>query len=69
MMSEPIQPGNKNLPDFKELNDRVIAGPSTSGPTLVIKTNLDPQDPTTDNPYFQKESKSSKKQFENYFEQ
>lgn len=68
-MSEPFQPGNKKLPDFNELNDRVIAEPSASGPTLVIKTNLDPKDPTVDNPYFQNESKTSNKQFEDYFEQ
>ena len=36
-MIEPQQPGNKNLPDFKELNDRVIAERSTSEPVLVIK--------------------------------
>ncbi len=69
MMSEPIQPGNKKLPDFNELNDRLIAEPSNTGPTLVIKTNLDPKDSTTENPYFQHDSKSSKKQFEDYFEQ
>ncbi|MBD1381656.1 hypothetical protein [Metabacillus arenae] len=31
---------NKNMPDFKQLSDRIIAEPSTS-PQLVIKTNLD----------------------------
>ena len=50
-MTAPLQPGNKNLPDFNELNDRVIAERSTSGPVLVIKTNLDPEDPSVENPY------------------
>ena len=45
-MTEPKQPGNKELPDFNELNDRLIAERRTSGPTLVIKTNLDPKDST-----------------------
>jgi hypothetical protein len=69
MMSEPIQPGNNKLPDFNELNDRIIAEQSTSGPTLVIKTNLDPKDSTVDNPYYQQEGKGTKKQFRDYFEQ
>ncbi|WP_155837394.1 hypothetical protein [Aneurinibacillus terranovensis] len=29
-----------NLPDFKQLNDRIIAGP-TEGPFIVAETNLD----------------------------
>ena len=67
-MTEPIQPGNKKLPDFKELNDRLITEQSTSGPTLVIKTNLDPKDSTVDNPYFQNVNKTDKKAFRDYFE-
>lgn len=51
-MTDPQQPGNKNLPDFKELDDRVIAERSTSGPVFVIKTNLDPEDSSVENPYF-----------------
>jgi hypothetical protein len=42
--------GNSQLPDFHELNDRIIAEPSTE-PKIVIKTNLDPQDITEENPY------------------
>lgn len=41
---------NKILPDFKQLNDRIIAEP-TSSPSLVIKTNVDPKDATEQNPY------------------
>jgi hypothetical protein len=37
---DPRKPGNKDMPDFKELSDRIIAEPSES-PRLVIKTNLD----------------------------
>lgn len=47
---EPRQPGNKNMPDFKELNDRIIAESSES-PRLVIKTNLDEDNVKTENPY------------------
>jgi len=68
-MSEPLQPGNKQLPDFHELNDRIIAEHGTTGPTLVIKTNLDPKDSTADNPYYQQNGKSPKKPFQNYFEE
>ncbi|WP_153126635.1 hypothetical protein [Peribacillus tepidiphilus] len=67
-MTEPRQPGNKDLPDFKELNDRLIAERSTSGPTLVIKTNLDPKDSTVENPYYQNEENTDKKEFRDYFE-
>ncbi|WP_088013536.1 hypothetical protein [Gottfriedia acidiceleris] len=68
-MSEPLQPGNKKLPDFNELNDRIIAEHGTTGPTLVIKTNLDPKDSTVDNPYYRNETHTPKKPFKNYFEE
>ncbi|MBP0726568.1 hypothetical protein J5Y03_15510 [Bacillus sp. RG28] len=68
-MTDPIKPGNKNLPDFKELNDRIIAERGTSGPTLVIKTNLDPKDSTADNPYVQNEDKSDNQKFKDFFEE
>ncbi|RFU65332.1 hypothetical protein [Peribacillus glennii] len=48
---EPRQPGNKKLPDFKELNDRIILEPSGS-PQLVIETNLDVKNAEDENPYF-----------------
>lgn len=66
-MPEQSHPGNKNLPDFKELNDRIIAEQATSGPTLVIKTNLDPKDSTVDNPYYH--NVKDKKEFKGYFEE
>ncbi|RFU68222.1 hypothetical protein [Bacillus sp. V59.32b] len=47
---EPRQPGNKDMPDFKELNDRIIAESSDS-PRLVIKTNLDEDNVKNENPY------------------
>lgn len=62
------QPGSKNLPDFKELNDRIIANPST-GPQLVIKTNLDPKDVKEENPYFESGHASNSEKFNEYFEE
>jgi hypothetical protein len=53
-----------NLPDFNELNDRLIAEPSTS-PQLVIKTNLDSEDINQENPYATKNESSTK--FKNFF--
>jgi hypothetical protein len=41
---EPRQPGNNKLPDFDQLNDRIIVE-QPSEPHLIIKTNLDPQEP------------------------
>ncbi|MGG1631970.1 hypothetical protein [Rossellomorea sp. NRS-1567] len=40
---------NKDLPDFKQLNDRVIAE-EPKGPFLAIKTNMDTAG-VKDNPY------------------
>lgn len=65
---EPNQPGSKNLPDFKELHDRIIANPST-GPQLVIKTNLDPKDVKEENPYFESGQASNSEKFNEYFEE
>lgn len=58
---------NKNMPDFKQLEDRVIANPSPS-PMLVIKTNLDPVDVTEDNPYLQ-EKAQDEKEFRDFFDE
>ena len=44
-----MEKGNKKLPDFKQLHDRVIAEPS-NGPFFAIKTNLDDPD-DKENPY------------------
>jgi hypothetical protein len=66
---EPKQPGNKQMPDFDKLNDRIIAE-SPTGPMLVIKTNLDPQDVTEKNPYYNdKKEVEDPKEFKNYFEE
>jgi hypothetical protein len=65
---EQSQLGSKQLPDFKELGDRIIAE-ATSEPMLVIKTNLDPKDATEDNPYYQDMGLTNTEQFRNYFEE
>lgn len=65
---EPRQPGNNKMPDFDQLNDRIIAE-NSSGPHLVIKTNLDPKDSTENNPYYQSEAAKNPKQFRDYFEE
>ncbi|WP_338470840.1 hypothetical protein R4Z10_19005 [Niallia sp. XMNu-256] len=68
-MTEPQQPGNKNLPDFKELDDRVIAERNTSGPVLVIKTNLDPKDPSEENPYYQNTEDKNSESLRDFFDE
>jgi len=65
---ETKQPGNQKLPDFNELNDRIIAE-QPSVPHIVIKTNLDPKDSTENNPYYQGEQTKNPKEFRNYFEE
>ena len=65
---EPRQPGNKNIPNFNQLNDRIIAK-SSPAPMLVIKTNLDPKDATENNPYYQEGEVKSPKAFKDYFEE
>lgn len=67
-MTEPQQPGNKNLPDFKELDDRVIAERNTSEPILVIKTNLDPKDPSEENPYFKNANDTNSESLKDFFD-
>ncbi|WP_210365190.1 hypothetical protein [Bacillus sp. REN3] len=65
---QPNKPGSNEIPDFKELNDRIIAEtPST--PQVVIKTNLDPDDSTKDNPYYQNEKLADKENFKSFFEE
>lgn len=59
--------GNQSLPDFKELNDRIIAEASDE-PILVIKTNLDPKNATEENPYY-KESETNEEEFTSFFEE
>ncbi|MEH7107020.1 MULTISPECIES: hypothetical protein [Bacillaceae] len=65
---EPKQPGNKSLPDFDQLNDRLIAE-SSSQPKLVIRTNLDPKDVTENNPYYHSDEVKNPKEFKDYFEE
>lgn len=65
---EPRQPGNKKMPDFNQLNDRMIAE-SSSEPMIVIKTNLDPKDSTENNPYYQNGGVQNPKAFKEYFEE
>jgi hypothetical protein len=65
---EPRKPGNKNMPDFDQLNDRIIAE-SPSSPMLVIKTNLDPKDVTENNPYYHDTNVKNAKKIKDYFEE
>ncbi|MDE5413525.1 hypothetical protein [Alkalihalobacterium chitinilyticum] len=58
--------GSQNMPDFDKLSDRMIAEP-TDSPTFVMKTNLDPKDPTEDNPYFNEKNKQQTEEFCDYF--
>ncbi|EZP75862.1 hypothetical protein H839_11334 [Parageobacillus genomosp. 1] len=55
----------KNLPNFKQLADRLINEPSDE-PMLVIKTNLDPKHVTEENSYAQGK-KNVSKTFEAFF--
>ena len=57
----------KDMPDFKQLEDRVIANPSPE-PMLVIKTNLDPKDVTEENPYL-KNKPIDEEEFREYFDE
>lgn len=65
---EPNQHGNKKMPHFDHLHDRMIAG-QPSSPTLVIKTNLDPENPTENNPYYHQNEVKDPKAFKDYFEE
>ncbi|WP_434500510.1 hypothetical protein [Peribacillus frigoritolerans] len=62
---EPNKPGNKNVPDFKELNDRIIREASQS-PRLVIKTNLDAKNVNDENPY---SDRINSERFSDFFEE
>lgn len=67
-MTEPRQPGSKQMPEFKNLTDRMIAD-TPNGPFLAIKTNLDPKDATEDNPYYQNKQRTDKQAFLDYFKE
>jgi hypothetical protein len=65
---DPLKPGSKQMPDFEELDDRMIAK-HTNEPMLVIKTNLDPKDSTEDNPYYKNKEETDTNEFRDYFEE
>ncbi|MDF2856469.1 MAG: hypothetical protein K0Q87_2320 [Neobacillus sp.] len=67
-MMESKLPGNKNMPDFDQLNDRFIAE-QPSEPHIIIKTNLDPEDSTENNPYYHGTETKNPKAFKDYFEE
>ena len=56
------------MEDFKELSDRVIAE-GNKQPTLVIKTNQDPENITEENPYLENKLPDDPKEFEDYFKE
>ncbi|WP_141433902.1 hypothetical protein [Bacillus sp. 03113] len=59
--------GKNDIPDFKELNDRIIAEPS-KGPFIAIKTNLDSSG-EKDNPYASEQvSDEENEKLHEYFE-
>jgi hypothetical protein len=49
-----MEKGKKELPDFKQLDDRIIAEPP-QGPFFEMKTNLDTTE-SSDNPYISSET-------------
>ncbi|MFJ7753826.1 hypothetical protein ACQKGI_03550 [Peribacillus muralis] len=57
--------GNKKIPDFKEMNDRIFREASQS-PRLVIGTNLDAKNVKDGNPYT---GRVNSEGFEDYFEE
>jgi hypothetical protein len=65
---DPRQPGNNKMPDFDKLNDRIIAE-QPSEPQFVIKTNLDPENSTENNPYYHGSETKNPKAFRDYFEE
>jgi hypothetical protein len=65
---DPLKPGSKQMPDFEELDDRMIAK-HTNEPMLVIKTNLDPKDSTENNPYYKNKEETDTNEFRDYFEE
>lgn len=53
------------MTNFDDLDDRII-GEATQEPSFSIKTNLDPKDPTEENPYFNKNEHHSKEDIEKF---
>lgn len=63
-----VKKNSNQIPDFDDLNDRVIAEASPS-PTLVIKTNLDAKSVVEENPYYKsKATNEEKEKLENFFD-
>jgi hypothetical protein len=59
--------GNKEMPDFDSLSDRVIAEPTPES-TFAIKTNLDSTSSEEKNPYYSKDSTTEdKRKLDQYF--
>ncbi|XHU83226.1 hypothetical protein GW626_11735 [Peribacillus muralis] len=56
--------GKKEIPDFKEMDDRIFREPSDS-PRIVIETNLDAKNVKDGNPY---SNRINSEGFEDYFE-
>ncbi|WP_456278596.1 hypothetical protein [Bacillus sp. AK128] len=57
----------KDLPDFDSLSDRMIAKP-TEQPIFAIKTNLDPQSPEEENPYYSENiTEKDRQKLDEYF--
>ncbi|MGO4886485.1 hypothetical protein ACJ2A9_01895 [Anaerobacillus sp. MEB173] len=64
-------PKKNNMPDFDKLTDRIIAE-APSAPMFSIKTNLDSDDPTENNPYFSKDNgktEAEMNKFKAYFDE
>ncbi|WP_239454492.1 hypothetical protein [Bacillus suaedaesalsae] len=61
--------GNKKMPDFDSLSDRLVAE-HTHEPIFAIKTNLDPKSSSEDNPYYNNVTNSEeKKKLDEFFGQ
>lgn len=63
-MLEQNKLGKKEIPDFKEMDDRIFREPSDS-PRIVIETNLDAKNVKDGNPY---SNRINSEGFEDYFE-
>lgn len=57
--------GNRKTPDFDKLNDRIIAD-APKGPMFAIKTNLDTESTTEENPYVNEETFKSQEDLEKF---
>lgn len=53
------------MPKFDDLTDRVIAE-GMEQPAFSMKTNLDPEDPLKDNPYFDETKEHSPEEIEKF---